>query len=150
MIVVDPVSLGDVTCTRASSAPYYDRNGVQQIAPPNTLRVTYDPNDLSRAPYALLNAGEVIGFGAGIVYSNAPIDVPSFNATTTYAKDVLVYDPVLHNVFQSLVANNVGKALTDTQLRMTQVIATTTASGGLAINAGVNEVYAELMIKKVA
>lgn len=37
-----------------------------------------------------------------------------------------------------------------TQIRLTQVHATTSASGGLAINAGVNEVYAELMIRKVA
>jgi hypothetical protein len=114
MIIVDPVTLGDVTCTRATSAPYYDRNGVQQMAPPNTLRVTYDPNDLSKAPYVLLDAGEVIGPGAGVVYSNAAIDVQTYNAGTTYAKDALVYDPVAHNVFLSLIANNVGKALTDT------------------------------------
>lgn len=114
MIVVDPVVLADVTCTRASSAPYYDRNGVQQMAPPNTLRVTYDPSDLSKAPYALLDAGEVIGAGTGVVYSNAPIDVQAYNAATSYAKDSLVYDPILHNVFQSLIDANKGKALTDT------------------------------------
>jgi hypothetical protein len=114
MIIVDPVILGDVSCTRASSAPYYDRNGVLQMAPPNTLRVTYDPSDLSKAPYVLLDAGEVIGTGAGLVYSNVPITEPPYNAGTTYAKDALVYDPVTYNVFQSLAAGNVGKALTDT------------------------------------
>jgi len=114
MITVDPVTLGDVTCTRASSAPYYDRNGVQQMAPPNTLRVTYDPADLSKAPYALLDAGEVIGTGAGVVVSNAPIDVATYSSTVSYAKDALVYDPVRHNVYQSLIASNLGKTLTDT------------------------------------
>jgi hypothetical protein len=114
MIIVDPVALGDVTCTRAASAPYYDRSGVQQMAPANTLRVTYDPADLSKPPYALLDAGEVIGPGAGVVYSNAPIDVQTYSSSTTYPKDALVYDPVLHNVFQSIIASNVGKALTDT------------------------------------
>ena len=114
MNIIEPVSLGDVTCTRATLAPYYDRNGVQQMAPPNTLRVTYDPADLSKAPYALLDAGEVIGAGAGLVYSNVPIVEAPYSAAATYAKDVRVYDPITFNVFQSLVAGNTGKALTDT------------------------------------
>jgi len=114
MDIIEPVTLGDVTCTRATSAPYYDRNGVQQVAPPNTLRVTYDPADLSKAPYALLDAGEVIGAGAGLVYSNVPIAEQTYSSAATYAKDALVYDPVSHNVYQSLIASNTGKALTDT------------------------------------
>lgn len=114
MIIVDPVALGDVTCTRAAPAPYYDRNGAQQMAPPNTLRVTYDPNDLTKAPYVLLDAGEVIGPGAGVVFSNAPIDVQTYDAGATYPKNALVYDPVAHNVFQSLIDANKGKDLTDT------------------------------------
>lgn len=114
MDIIEPVILGDVTCTRAAPATYYDRNGVLQTAPPNTLRVTYDPADLSKAPYALLDAGEVIGAGAGMVYSNVPIDEPVYSSTTTYAKDALVYAPASHSVYQSLIAGNVGKALTDT------------------------------------
>lgn len=54
MMIIDPVSLGDVACTRASPAPYYDRSGVQQLAPANTLRVSYDPSDLSKPPFALV------------------------------------------------------------------------------------------------
>lgn len=114
MIIIDPVALGDVTCTRATAAPYYDRNGVQQMAPANTLRVTYDPADLTKAPYVLLDAGEVIGPGAGLVYSNVPITETPYASGTTFAKDALAYDPTTHNVFQSLVASNVGKQLTDT------------------------------------
>jgi hypothetical protein len=114
MILIEPVTLADVACFRAGAAPYYDRNGVQQMAPANTLRVTYDPNDLAKAPYVLLDAGEVIGQGAGVVYSNAAIDVQGYSATTTYPKDTLVYDPVMHNVYQSLITSNLGKALTDT------------------------------------
>ena len=56
MIIVDPVALGDVSFTRASDATYWDKDGVLQTAPPNTLRVTYDPSDLSKAPYALIEA----------------------------------------------------------------------------------------------
>lgn len=56
MMIIDPVTLGDVSCTRASTATYFDRNGVMQTAPANTLRVTYDPSDLSKAPYALVEA----------------------------------------------------------------------------------------------
>jgi hypothetical protein len=114
MIIIEPVSMGDVTCTRATTAPYYDRNGVQQMAAPNTLRVTYDPADLSKAPYVLLDAGEVIGPGAGLVYSNVPIAERLYSAGATFAKDELAYDPGTHGVYQSLIANNTGKALTDT------------------------------------
>jgi len=114
MIVADPVTMGVVTCSRAAPAPYYDRNGVQQMAPPNTLRVTYDPNDLSKAPYVLLDAGEVIGPGAGVVYCNVPIAEPAHSLTATYAKDTFVHEPASQKVYQSLIANNLGKALTDT------------------------------------
>jgi len=114
MIIVDPATLGTVTCTRAAPAPYYDRNGVQQMAPANTLRVTYDPADLSKAPYVLLDAGEVIGAGAGLVYSNVPITELAYSFAATFAKDALVYEPSTEKVFQSLIANNTGKALTDT------------------------------------
>jgi len=54
MMIIDPVALGDVACTRASTATYFDRYGVLQTAPVNTLRVTYDPRDLTKAPYALV------------------------------------------------------------------------------------------------
>lgn len=114
MIIIEPVAMGDVKCTRASAAPYYDRNGDLRSAPANTLRVTYDPADLSKAPYVLLDAGEVIEARVGLVYSNVPIAEPDYRATTTYAKDTLVHDPVTHDVFQSLIDGNVGKALSDT------------------------------------
>lgn len=265
MIIVDPVALGDVACTRASPKYVYDRAGTLVQVPANTLGVTYDPSDLSKAPYALIEqastnlqpnsetfalwniwnsvsvensvaiapngtmtadainfatvnsgvystlanltpgatytmsfflradipgtitllgattsagqttvnvttawqrfsttytagdaadgpfiarlagnlarvyawggseepgglssymstaasapatrAADVVTPGAGVVYSNAAIDVQTYSAATTYPKDALVYDPVAHNVFQSLIASNLGKALTDT------------------------------------
>lgn len=57
---------------------------------------------------------DVIAPGAGVVYSNVPIVEPAYNASATYAKDALVYDPATYNVYQSLTAANTGKALTDT------------------------------------
>jgi hypothetical protein len=57
---------------------------------------------------------DVIGAGSGLVYSNVAIVEPAYSAATTYAKDDKVYDPTTHNVFQSLIAGNVNKALTDT------------------------------------
>jgi hypothetical protein len=59
-------------------------------------------------------AGDVIGAGSGLVYSNVAITEPTYSTATTYAKDDKVYDPVTHNVFQSLIAGNVNKALADT------------------------------------
>jgi hypothetical protein len=54
MMIIDPVALGDVACTRASVKYVYDRTGTLVQVPANTLAVTYDPRDLSKAPYALV------------------------------------------------------------------------------------------------
>ncbi|MDY0961732.1 phage head spike fiber domain-containing protein [Massilia sp. CFBP9026] len=59
MIIVDPVALGDVACTRASAKWVYDRTGTLVEVPANTLGVTYDPADLSRAPYATVEPAAV-------------------------------------------------------------------------------------------
>ena len=54
-LLVKPLKLdGAVSFSRASEATYFDAAGVLQTAPPDTLRVTYDPADLSKAPYALV------------------------------------------------------------------------------------------------
>ncbi|QYG01889.1 hypothetical protein [Massilia sp. NP310] len=54
MIIVDPVVLGDAACTRPSLKWVWDRAGTLVEVPPDTLAVTYDPSDLSKAPYALV------------------------------------------------------------------------------------------------
>jgi hypothetical protein len=59
-------------------------------------------------------AVDVIAPGAGLVHSNVPIVEVQYSAATTYAKDVVVYDPVTYLTYQSAVAGNVGHALTDT------------------------------------
>lgn len=56
MIVIDPVNFGDTGFQRASTATYFDRDGIMRIAPVNAVRVCYDPSDLSKAPYALIEA----------------------------------------------------------------------------------------------
>ena len=56
MIIVDPVALGDVACTRASPKWVCDRTGTLVQVPADTLAVTYDPSDLSKAPYAMVEA----------------------------------------------------------------------------------------------
>lgn len=58
-------------------------------------------------------AADVVGAGAGLVYSNVPMVEPPYNVATTYAKDAAVYDPVSKIVYWSMVAGNVGKALSD-------------------------------------
>jgi len=56
MIIVDPITLGDTSFTRPSPKHVYDRFGALVQVPSNTLGVTYDPADLSKAPWALLEA----------------------------------------------------------------------------------------------
>jgi hypothetical protein len=62
---------------------------------------------------AVTRAADVVGAGAGLVYSNVPMVEPPYNVATTYAKDAAVYDPATKLVYWSMVAGNVGKALSD-------------------------------------
>lgn len=54
MIIVDPVALGDAAFSRASSKWVFDRTGTLVEVPANVPAVTYDPADLSKAPYVLI------------------------------------------------------------------------------------------------
>jgi len=62
---------------------------------------------------AVTRAADVVGAGAGLVYSNVPMVELPYNVATTYAKDAAVYDPATKLVYWSMVAGNVGKALSD-------------------------------------
>ncbi|MEM8511093.1 hypothetical protein RCH14_000384 [Massilia sp. MP_M2] len=62
---------------------------------------------------AFTRAADVVGAGAGLVYSNVPMVELPYNVATTYAKDAAVYDPATKIVYWSMVAGNVGKALSD-------------------------------------
>jgi len=62
---------------------------------------------------AVTRAADVVGAGAGLVYSNVPMVELPYNVATTYAKDAAVYDPTTKIVYWSMVAGNVGKALSD-------------------------------------
>lgn len=91
---------------------YYDRFGVAQSAPANTLRITYDPLDLNAPPRVLLGPGDTFT-GKGLCYCNAPIIESTYSAGTTYAKDAKVIDLSTGETYQSLVAGNVGRPLND-------------------------------------
>jgi len=54
MIIVDPITLGDTSFSRPSVKSVYNGNGTLVQVPANTLGVTYDPADLSKAPWALI------------------------------------------------------------------------------------------------
>jgi len=66
------------------------------------------------AGVAVTRTADGVATGAGLVYSNVPITEPDYNSSTTYAKDAVVHDPATHNIYVSIIAGNVGKALTDT------------------------------------
>jgi hypothetical protein len=84
VIIVDPVTLGDAACTRPSPKWVYDRTGTLVEVPADILAVSYDPADLSKAPFAVVDLepatnyirnntmqGGVIGrLGAGGVMPN--------------------------------------------------------------------------------
>jgi hypothetical protein len=55
--IVKPVPVTQAgTFSRASVGTYFDNNGVLQTAAVDTPRYTYDPSDLTKAPYLLLEA----------------------------------------------------------------------------------------------
>lgn len=81
MIIVDPVALGDAACTRPSLKWVWDRTGTLVEVPPDTLAVTYDPSDLSKAPYALIEP-EGRNFIRNNTMQGAAVGVPG--AVPTY------------------------------------------------------------------
>ena len=89
MIIVDPVTLGDAACTRPSPKWVYDRTGTLVEVPADTLGVTYDPSDLSKAPYALIEPeatnyirnNTMQGASSGILPTNWSASVNNSGAT---------------------------------------------------------------------
>jgi hypothetical protein len=69
---------------------------------------------ISASGSAVTRAADAVASGSGLVYSNVAITETAYSGATTYAKDAVVYDPATYLLYQSLVAGNVGKALTDT------------------------------------
>jgi len=68
MMIIDPVAFGDVAFTRPSPKWVFDRTGTLVQVPANTLAVTYDPGDLTKAPYALVEPAVTNG-----VFSPGPV-----------------------------------------------------------------------------
>lgn len=58
--------------------------------------------------------GDAVGAGPGLVSSSVPINEPAYSGSATYAQNAVVYDPATYLTYQSLIANNTGKALADT------------------------------------
>jgi hypothetical protein len=54
MMIIDPVALGDVASTRPSSKNVYDKAGTLVTVPANQVAITYDPSDLKKAPYPVI------------------------------------------------------------------------------------------------
>ena len=57
---------------------------------------------------------DVIASDPGLVWSAVQIAEPTYNSSSTYATNAVVYDPVTRGVFQSLIDGNVGRVLADT------------------------------------
>jgi hypothetical protein len=92
----------------------YSVDVVLRIGLPHLTRDKAPSFPIKTSGMAVTRAADVIGAGAGLVYSNVPIAEAAYDPKVTYAKDARVYDPVSYGAFQSLVAGNVGKALGDT------------------------------------
>ncbi|WP_314435574.1 hypothetical protein [Massilia timonae] len=84
-----------------------------RVALPHLCRDKLPRFPIKTANGAVTRAADVIGPTAGLIYSNVPMVEPPYDASTTYAKDVLVRDPITHDVYLSLIAANKGKPLTD-------------------------------------
>lgn len=85
-----------------------------RIGLPHLCRDKLPASPIHTSNGAVTRAADVIGAGAGLVFSNVPIAEAAYDVKATYAKDARVYDPITYEAFQSLVAGNVGKPLLDT------------------------------------
>jgi hypothetical protein len=54
MMIIDPVALADVASTRPSPKNVYDKAGTLVTVPAGQLAISYDPSDLTKAPYPLI------------------------------------------------------------------------------------------------
>lgn len=61
--------------------------------------------------YSQTRAADIVGPGAGLIYSNVAIGEPAYSAATSYAQGAVVYDPATHLTYTSMVAANAGNAL---------------------------------------
>lgn len=59
MMIIDPVALGDVGSSRPSPKCVYDKTGTLITVPAGQVAVTYDPSDLSKAPYVVVEAAAI-------------------------------------------------------------------------------------------
>jgi hypothetical protein len=57
--------------------------------------------------------GDAGASGTGLVSSSVPITETAYSGSVTYALNAMVYDPATYLMYQSLIANNIGKALID-------------------------------------
>jgi hypothetical protein len=62
---------------------------------------------------AVVREADVLPDAASMLYSNIAVTEPPYAVATTYAKGDLVLDPSTMNVYESLVAANLGNALSE-------------------------------------
>lgn len=88
MLMVPPTAMTDATAhTRAgANATYWDKGGVLRTAVANALRVTYDPSDLTKAPYALVE-------GAAVNYALYSRDMSGWSTGTNMSNGGTVTGP---------------------------------------------------------
>lgn len=84
-----------------------------RVALPHLCRDKLPRFPIKTSNGAVTCAADVIGPGAGLIYSNVPMVEPPYDAAVTYAKDAAVYDPATKIVYWSMQAGNVGKPLSD-------------------------------------
>lgn len=82
MIIVDPVTLGDAACTRPSLKWVWDRTGTLVEVPANTLAVSYDPADLSKAAFAVVDLEPATNVVRNNTMQGAAVGTPG--STPTY------------------------------------------------------------------
>lgn len=113
MIIVDPITLGDTSFSRPSVKNVYNGAGTLVEVPANTLGVTHDPVDLSKAPWALLEPAEtnLLRYSeqfdlAGPWFGSARVVQPNAaiapNGASTADRVVATADPGFHYIEQEI------------------------------------------------
>lgn len=111
MDLIAPIKISDRTSTAVTTAAhtYHDRNGIQRTSAPGSFAITYDPADLTAAPYLVFDpTQDDIGIGNGVLWTNVvesdAIDGALYAASAAYTPGMLVRRPN-HRRYRALQAS---------------------------------------------
>lgn len=135
MQVIIPIKVSDGTFSRASTGTYWSKTGVLSTAANNVLRITYDPADLDKPPFALIEDASTNLF----LNSDSPVTQSISTSSATYS--ISFYGTGTIVLSGSMSSTVVG---TGSLNRVSVTAAATAGTLTLTVSGSVSKVQVEL------